>query len=234
MLSSMEEIAGDIDAEEESTEGSKCPYCRTVYTSRHPKNCEHILCELFYAESNNELMASPNCPIVATLFGIEVPRVVAMRFLRSLRERHRSELDPGDPITTIKCSSETADSFMEWTYFLARHPQKYVRLFEAFVCKTYCDNALPRTVVPFSQLRVCNNIVSLSLEFSLSTLSERWVVLTGLPDSLPIFLFPVETEEGVAHINSSGSVLRRISEWRVQPDTCVVNPLVTLPSYLLN
>jgi len=230
----MEEIAGE--AEEEQTEGNKCPYCSTVYTTHHLEKCEHLLCELFYAESNNELMASPNCPIVATLFGIEVPRVVAMRFLRSLRERRadRSEIDPGDPITTIKCSLETGDSFLEWTYFLARHPQKYVKSFEAFVCKTYCDTALPPTLVPFSQLYFYNNVIALNIDSLSSPLSERWVVLTGLPDTLPIFLFPVDTKGGFVHINSSGSVQRRIEEWGVSPDVCAVNTLVTLPTYLIN
>jgi len=191
----MEEITAEVESEEETT-GSKCPHCSEIYTT--PKNCAHLLCEVFYAESNCDLIAAPNSPIVAKLFGIEVPKTVAMRFMRFLRERcsHSGfpEVKP-QRITTIKYSIESGTHFREWTYFLTSAPWDFCKLLELFVHKTYCDTSIPRILVPISQLRVDTKVMVLEMgEHSSSSLNFplRWIMLTNLPDDLPAFLFPVQ------------------------------------------
>jgi len=235
--SSMEEIIGEADSEEESTEGSKCPYCSARYTL-NPRKCEHLLCELFYAESNNDFVAVTNCPIVATLFGIEVPRVVAMRFIRFVREQRPPDIEDEQrsAVTTIKYISDTQESFLEWTYFLVPHPQQYMKVFESFVSKTYIDRDLPCTLAPFSCLQFNNDVMVFDDANTTPVTRDKmgWIMLTGLPDNLPIFLCPVEVNSLVIYVNNSDNVRRRMDTWDVIPEECVVNQLATLPTYLVN
>jgi len=235
-MSSMEEIIGEADSEEESTEGNKCPYCSTRYTL-NPRKCEHLLCELFYAESNNDFVAATNCPIVATLFGIEVPRVVAMRFIRFVREQRPPDIadEQRAAVTTFKYISDTPESFLEWTYFLVPHPQQYMKVFESFVSKTYSDRAIPCTLAPFSQLRFNNDVMVFDAPTTPDTRDKMgWIMLTGLPDNLPIFLCPVEANGLVIHVNRSDNVHKRMDSWDITPEECVVTQLATLPTYLVN
>jgi len=237
---STEVIIGQEVQEEESTEGSsKCPYCSALY-GLNPRKCEHLLCEMFYAESNNELVAAPNCPLAATLFGIEVPLVVAKRFIRFVREKRPPDIgdERGPKVTTIKVSSETRDNFYEWTYFIVPHPRECITYLEAFVSKTYCDKDIPRALVPLSRLRFTNNTVVLDADaYTPSTTTPdqmRWIMLSGLPDNLPVFLFPVELDGYFMYINRSDDLQKRMASWSVPADTCAVNQLVALPSYIVN
>jgi len=232
----MEEITTEVESNEEETTGSKCPHCSEIYTT--PKKCEHLLCEVYYAESNNELIAAPNSPIVATLFGIEVPKTVAMRFMRFLRERSPPSGLPGvEPqrISTIKYSIESGDCFREWTYFLAQRPWDFCKLFESFVHKTYCDTSLPRSLVPFSQLRIDTSVMILEVDPPSSpNIPLRWIMLSNLPDDLPAFLFPVQNNDRIMYINHGDSMQKRMGDWSSIPETCTANQLVTLPTFLVN
>lgn len=233
----MEEIIEEAESEEDNNtkEGSKCPYCSTKYTA-NPRKCEHLLCEVFYAESNNDFIAAPNCSIVANLFGIEVPRVIAMRFIRLLREKRPPDIGhTNGALTTIKYSTETIEEFFEWTYFIVDHPDIYMTAFEDFVRRTYCDPVIPRYRVPFSQLQFTNGVVVLNSDHDHTPETHLgWIMLAGLPDSLPVFLYPVEMNDRVMYISRSDNFMKKIETWSSYPDTCVVNHLATLPTYLVN
>jgi len=291
---------GEIETEEESTEGSiQCPHCYTRYYPHNNNNnnndinnnkCDHLLCEVFYAESNNVFLPSPNCPIVATLFGEDVPRVVAMRFLRYMREG-RVVLDVGEDeegdnnnkdnkdnngdkymtlISTLKFCIDKGDYFMEWTYFFTLRPHRYITTLESFVKKIYCDRDIQGLTIPFSRLQSNynnNNIMVLNIDNNNNNVSNinednnnnmknnnnkmRWIMVSGFPDGIPIFLFPIESNGHVLYINKSHNMQKRIQNWGINnniydnnnnnnntnnnDDLCVrVNQLVTLPTYLVN
>jgi len=232
----MEEILGE-EAEEESTkDGNKCPHCSARY-SANPRKCEHLLCEVFYVESNNEFVAAPNCSIVANLFGIEVPRVIAMRFIRLMREKRPPDIGHATSgvLTTIKYSTETREEFLEWTYFIVEHPHIYMVAFEDFVLNTYCEPQQPRNRIAFSQLQFRNGVVVLNGDSIVVNDNHLgWIMLAGLPDTLPVFLYPVETNESVIYVGRSETIYSRIETWPALPDSCVVNHLATLPTYLVN
>lgn len=253
----MEVIAGEGEQGEEGggsssgSSGSRCPHCRTLYASPTPQKCEHLLCEMYYAESNNDLVEASNSSITAIVCGIEIPRAIAMRFLRFARETSTqgdSVTETNKRIATIKYSIENGDSFREWTYFLTSRPRAYATLLESFVSKMYCDNLLPRRMVPFSCLRVEGDIVMLASDtltsapnnngttYSSNNNTPRWLMLSSLPDNLPVFLFPMETNIGgkYAYFGRSEELLRRTETWAVLPSSCTVSHLAILPSYLIS
>lgn len=171
------------------------------------------------------------------MFGIEVPRVIAMRFIRLLREKRPPDIGhaTSGALTTIKYSRETREEYLEWTYFIVDHPDIYMAAFEDFVLNTYRDSIQPCSRVPFSQLQFRNGVVVLNAD-SVHASDDHlgWIMIAGLPDHLPVFLYPVETNESVIYIGRSDNLYNRIETWPSLPDTCVVNHLATLPTYLVN
>lgn len=230
----MEEITAEAEPEEDNTkDGSRCPYCSVKYAELNPKKCAHLLCEVYYAESNNEFIAAPNSSIVANLFGIEVPRVIAMRFIRLLREKRPPDIGHSNgALATIKYSTETIEEFFEWTYFLVDHPDIYMTAFLDFVRRTYCDPGTPTYRIPFSQLQFANDVVVFNSDTPENHLS--WIMISGLPDSLPVFLYPMKMDDRVLYVGRTDDLGKRIETWSSTPDTCVVNHLATLPTYLVN
>jgi len=256
---STEEIAGEAEDNitGSSIHGSSihgnnphhCPYCSTNY-ARHPVSpCAHLLCETYYAESNEEFVVAPNSSITANVCGVDVPRVVAMRFMRHLRETPSQCSSVTDQLCTIKYSVEHGHSFQEWTYFLTHTPARKAALLEGFARKVYKDSSIPSSVLKFSDIYMHGGVAAVSAESlhrdlsgftphsSLSEAPMQWLMMTGLPDRMPLFLFPfLQAQEGDKPIYAvrSEPVLARIQEWTAVPETCTVHHVVTLPSYLIS
>lgn len=238
---------------------SSCPFCGALYKRQHPKRCEHLICEVEYVESNHdddELVSIPDHPIVASLFGMEVPRVVATRFMHFLRNQSLSSshattttphstfiptldlLTTSSPMATIKHSLELSDCFREWTYYLIANPAVAVREFIAFVKKNFCGGGVPPTSIPFSRIEVCPDAMTLSVD---DLEPERcrignWVMLTGLPDNLPLFFFATTSNQGTTvFLNHNTNLLNRVAQWTTPlPTTVALYSLNRLPAVVLN
>lgn len=163
-------VTGDLEAADESEQDTTdsdsirycCTFCGHNYKRYPLEGCEHLLCKVESLESNNELVEAPDHPVVATLFGMEVPRVVAGRYMSYLRNLTRTGVDTyvhtsDKGVTTVdlraekrartglfvvKYSCETASSFCERTFYLSSHPATSMLRFPAFVRKHYCDAPL--------------------------------------------------------------------------------------------
>lgn len=265
---------------------SSCPFCGTLYKQQHPKRCEHLICETEFVESNDELVSIPDHPIVASLFGMEVPRVIAGRFMHFLRTRSSAPSPPPPPsppsshttttstphdpfiptldllnttitttnpsqhaIATIKYSCEYPDCFREWTYYLTANPAAAMREFVAFVRKNFCvggsssgnhhhGSAAPPVSIPFSRVEVCPEVMTLSVD---DLVPERcrignWVMLTGLPDNLPLFFFATTTNQGTTvFLNHNTNLIGRMAQWTAPaPTTVTLYSLSRLPAVALN
>lgn len=261
---------------------SNCPFCGTLYKQQHPKRCEHLICETEFVESNDELVSIPDHPIVASLFGMEVPRVIAGRFMHFLRTRSSAPSPPPPPdttttnmhhdsfiptldllntttttttttssittnpsqqhaIATIKYSCEYPDYFCEWTYYLTANPGAAMREFVAFVRKNFCvggSGGVAPVSIPFSRVAVCPEVMTLSVD---DLVPERcrignWVMLTGLPDNLPLFFFAATTNQGTTvFLNHNTNLISRMAQWSAPaPTTVTLYSLSRLPAVALN
>jgi hypothetical protein len=223
-----------------------------------------LICEVEYVESNgdDELVSMPYHPIVASLFGMEVPRVVATRFMHFLRNRslspsshattttmpHHGTFIPTldllttsttPPIATIKHSLEFPDCFCEWTYYLIANPATAVRDFIPFVRKNFCGGgSAPPVWIPFSRIEVCPEAMTLSVN---DLVPERcrigdWVMLTGLPDNLPLFFFATTTNQGTTmFLNHNTNLLSRMAQWTAPlPAAVALYSFDRLPAVVLN
>jgi hypothetical protein len=163
-------VTGDIETADESEQDTTdsdsirfcCTFCGHNYRRYPSEGCEHLLCKVESLESNFELVEAPDHPVTATLFGMEVPRVVATRFMSYLRRQARTvggeeasyvhtndsgvctvdllaEKRSRSGIVVIKSSIKTSSSFCERTFYLSSQPMDAVGLFSAFVNKHYCE-----------------------------------------------------------------------------------------------
>jgi len=242
----------------------KCPFCYNEpawYNQPSPKRCEHLLCEVEYVESNNEMVSIPDHPIVASLFGVEVPRVIALRFMNHLRSRStpraengvrtisnpsRTPLHPATPssipLAVIKHSVEDESTFTERTYYLSSQVQAAKRLFAPFVRKHY---EVERTGeeegegIPFSRISIGADVMTLQVEDLVGTERCRagnWVMITGFPDDMPTFFFSVSTHNSSSPVflNHSASLVHRMQTWHALPSNVTLYSLSRLPTVALN
>jgi hypothetical protein len=245
----MEEIAAaESDSEEDnnrySTSSCRCPFCGTSYRSH--QRCDHLLGEELYVESNSAFDVAPNCPAVVKLFGEDVPRVVALRFFRFLRDQYNPPsyrgtivdlLNTTHSVAAIKRSMETPSYFREWTWYLSRQPEQDMLLFEQFVDQAYRDVEFNSVPVLFSQMHIDDHIILLGSQEALLNGTEapaRWMALTGFPDHLPLFLFPVESRSGLVYAGTSENLLQRMKCWESSPSAMSMFPLKSLPSIAVN
>jgi len=240
---------GEADSEEDCKSGS-CPYCAHVYRPSASNKCEHLLCQFLYIESKDDLITVHNCPVVVDVFGTSTPRVIATRYMCFLRMQDNEKdtitsqgthfidlLHVPQRITTIKSSSDQGESFHEWTYYLSPSPCQDSILFESFVRNTYHDRSIPSFFVPFSQLRILSNAMVLAMESDRMAIKPaRWLMLCGLPDTLPIFLFPFQMNHSVVYMNKNqgNAMLRRMESWHSPPDMLTAYVLDVLPPLVLN
>jgi len=261
-------VTGEVDTSDEaepdnSTDSDNqhlCPFCGYNYV-HNSSGCEHLLCTVEFVESNNELVEAPDHPIVASLYGLDVPRVVAGRFMNYLRSQTRrtgvhswdnaqgiritdllSEKRAGGGVVSIKYSHEGPSCFREWTYYLTAAPAESMKQFGSFVKKQCCPSASEddELVVPFSRIKLLSGgIITLEVSDLESNANEpgQWVMLTGMPDDLPLFFFSVTAptpDKPTMLINHSTNMVNRIRSWPSPPLYVSLISLTRLPSVLLN
>jgi hypothetical protein len=257
-------VTGELedDSEPDTTDSDNqqlCPFCGYNYTY-NSTGCEHLLCTIEFVESNYELVEAPDHPVVASLCGLDVPRVVASRFMNYLRDQTRrtgewswdnaqgvritdllSERRSRSGVVSIKCSREEEASFREWTYYLTASPAESMRQFAPFVKKQYCPSVTggeEDIMVPFSRVNLLPSIVTLNVADMVSDANEagHWVMLTGLPDDLPLFFFSVNTppDDTTMLINHSGTLVDRMRCWSSIPSYVSLLSLSRLPTILIN
>jgi len=245
----MEEIAGEADSEEKT--GSRCPYCSWLYGPNSSK-CGHLLCKYLYIEAQDTLITVNNCPVVVDLFGISTPRAIATRFMNFLRMQDNEKytvtsqgtrtidlLHTPNRIATLKNSFEQDDCFHEWTYYFSPSPHQDSMLFESFVKNTYHDQSIPSFSISFSSLHILHNAIMLALSCdSMGIQPARWLMLAGLPDHLPLFLFPFQVNHsGIMYINKNQGhdMLHRMECWHSSPPSMLtIYVLHVLPPLVLN
>lgn len=250
----------------------KCPFCGVMYIQHSVKRCDHLACEVEYVESkHNDFVSMPGHPIVATLFGVDVPRVIAGRYLHFLRSIAATtdtqgiktlDLLQSSPISftassmaVIRNSYDEVDYFCEWTCYFIMHIAAAQCLFVPFVKKYYCMDQ-PVTI-PFASICLGSEVITLHVEGLLSLdkcKNGNWVMITGLPDEVPIFFYatalstpsnatiPNPTTSLLAHINTqeivflnhSASLVNRIQHWTCSPITVNLHNLTHLPTIILN
>jgi len=272
MVATAVELEADAAAEDTTDNDNcryKCPYCGTLYQQPPKYRCDHLIYETEFVESNDEMVTIPDHPIVASLFGMEVPRVVAGRFMHFLRSRPSTtngqspshpcvltlDLLSATPLLTIKYSQEYPDCFREWTYYLTANPRSAMREFVSFVKKHYCSSSSssgggggagsgsnnPPVLVPFSRINVGPEVMTLSVDDLVPDRCRigNWVMLTGLPDDLPLFFFATTTNQGnTAFLNHSTNTLSRMEQWNTStaslPHNLTLYSLSRLPAVALN
>jgi len=236
----------------------KCPYCNEPvwYNQPSPKRCEHLLCEVEYIESNNELVSIADHPIVASLFGVEVPRVIALRFMNYLRcrsipntasgVRTLNLLNPSHtprpapnviPLSVIKYSMEDESNFTERTYYLSSHVQAAKRQLVPFVRNHYGAEGDGEGVeIPFSRISIGTNVMTLHVEDLVDKCQAgNWVMITGFPDDMPTFFFAVSApNSSPVFINHSASLAHRMQTWHAPPTNVTLSSLSRLPTVALN
>jgi len=244
------------DSDSSDNNRYSCPFCGTVY-KQHPKRCEHLLYEVQYVESNDPLISIPDHPIVASLFGVQMPRVVAGRFMHYLRSKLPNGSHSPSSIQTldllnkninvpnvvgtqevvrcIKYNREYPDCFREWTYYLHARPIAAMQDFVGFVKKHYVSD--PPTEISFSRIQVFSEVMTLC---ATELMPDRvragtWVMLTGLPDNLPLFLFATTTSQGTTLLNHSANWLERMEKWNGPlPYNVALHAISRLPAIALN
>lgn len=227
-------------------------------------------------------MTVPDHPLVSSLFGMEVPRVVAGRFMHFLRSKtarcttstnaprgaciHMLDLlrsnhstststcastatDTPNALVTIKYSQEDSDCFREWTYYLVTNPSSTMREFVGFVKKNYCKGSVdaPSASVPFTRIQIgCQSsggggAMTLDLDDLMPEKLQagNWVMLTGLPDTLPLFFFAATTNQGTTvFLNHNANFITRMQQWTSSPSsipsTVNLYSLSHLPAVVLN
>lgn len=257
-------VTAELESSDESepviTDSSSqclCPFCGFNYV-HNPIGCEHLLCTMEYVESNFELVEAHDHPVVASLYGVDVPKVVAGRFMHYLRSQTRTpgactwsnsqgvrttdlltEKRLGGGVVSLKYGCEDEASFREWTYYLTASPADSMKQFAAFVKKQYCT-AGSELEVPFSRVQLLSGIATLEvadLDLDAAQSAGHWVMLTGLPDELPLFFFSVVVptpDKPILLINHGSSLASRLSLWPSPPSAVSLLPLTRLPSVLLN
>jgi len=272
------ETTDEADNTDSDSNQSRCPYCGYIYAQHPAAGCAHLLCVVDSVQSNNALVVADDHPLVATLFGLEVPRVVAGRFMHFLRSQpqpqpqlHNGAVDSHvhtDPpntnaravrttdlmverralngVVTIKHSQEDSTSFKEWTYYLTAQPASSMRTFASFVQKQYCPSHVMSVSgddapIPFDRIKLYQaaGLVTLDVADLFPNLYEagKWVMLTGMPDDLPLFFFAVTTptpDQAVLFINHSTSLSNRMKNWDTFPTYTSLFPLSRLPPLIIN
>eukprot|EP00026_Physarum_polycephalum_P010876 Phypoly_transcript_11061.p1 GENE.Phypoly_transcript_11061~~Phypoly_transcript_11061.p1 ORF type:complete len:261 (+),score=12.30 Phypoly_transcript_11061:215-997(+) len=258
-------VTGEVETSDESEPSTDsdnqrlCPYCGYNY-AYNSSGCDHLLCTVEFVESNNELVEALDHPIVASLYGLDVPRVVAGRFMNYLRSQTRlngahswdnaqgvritdllSEKRARGGVVSIKCSREEHSCFREWTYYLTITPADSMKQFGSFVRKQYCPSVSENEfVVPFSRVRLLPGIITLDVADLTVDAYEpgQWVMLTGMPDNLPLFFFSVTAltpdNPTMMMINHGENIINRMRNWSSPPSYVSLIPLTHLPSVLLN
>jgi len=259
-------VTGELEAADESEPDNTdsdnqllCPFCGYNY-AHNLASCEHLLCKMEFVESNNELVLAPDHPIVASICGLDVPRVVAGRFMHYLRNQTRragacswdnegvrttdliAEKRLQGGVVSFKYTRQDHASFREWTYYLTAAPMESMRQFIPFVKKQYCPSAVTNeeeVVVPFTRVHLLSGIVTLEVADLVSEANEagNWVMLTGFPDNLPLFFFSVTAptqDKPIMLINHSANVTNRMRCWPSTPNVVSLIPLTRLPAVLLN
>lgn len=247
-----------IDNRRSSSSQCLCPFCGYNY-AHNPVGCEHLLCTMEYVESNFAFVEAADHPVVASLYGVDVPKVVAGRFMNYLRSQTRTpgactwsnsqgvrttdlltERRIGGGVVSLKYGCEEEASFHEWTYYLTASPADSIKQFASFVKKQYCAGNEDEVVVPFSRMQLLSGIATLEvadLELDAANEAGHWVMLTGLPDDLPLFFFSVVVptpDKPTLLINHGASVAGRMALWHSSPSSVSLVPLSRLPSVLLN
>lgn len=257
-------VTADIDTEESEQDTTdsdsikySCQYCGHNYKQYHDGICEHLICKIESVESNNELIEAADHPVVATLFGMEVPRVVAGRFMHHIRNQLRNaqvhtntrgvrtmDLMPNrgstrnGGLTVLRYSCKSEGRFTERTFYVAPRPSEFVGSFISFVKKQYyCDHQ--EIVVPYSCIKICAEIMALDAVDLSPELYQMgtWVMVEGLPDGLPLFFFGVATpipEQPVMLINYGTSLTTRMTNWNIEPTCVSLFQLSRLPSVAIN
>jgi hypothetical protein len=252
-------VTDEVETDESEPDSNQhlCPFCGYNY-AHNPASCVHLLCTVEYVESNNELVVAPDHPIVASLYGLDVPRVVAGRFTQYLRNQERrvgafcwdsaqgvrttdllGERGSHSGVVSIKFEREDPDlsSFREWTYYLTAAPADSIKQFVSFVKKHYCPSTTSDVVVPFSQVHIVGDMVTLDAADVVTNEAGHWVMLTGMPDDLPLFFFSVTTPtpaQSIMLINHSTNIVNRMKHWPSLPSCVSVTPLKPLPDVVLN
>lgn len=166
-------VTGEISADDSDQDIDSdnirycCSFCGHNYKVHPHEGCGHLLCKVESFESNFELVEAPDHPVTAMLFGMEVPLVVATRFMNHLRQQSRRPAASGSSpshspsyvhtnergvvtvdllaekraragLVVIKSTHKSPSSFCERTFYLSAHPTEAAPMFSTFVKKQYC------------------------------------------------------------------------------------------------
>jgi len=250
----------DTDNNTHSSNNSRCPFCNASY-NKTGQWCVHLICEFEYVESlDGAIVEVLDHPVIASVLGVHVPRVVASRFMLHLRSKSENAttdahgihtldlLNKSHGVTMIKHSREDDECFREWTCYLTERPHEVMREFVGFVKKHYCAQSNPASV-PFARVQATSaGVMTLHVDDLIREKCQAgtWVMLTDLPDDLPLFFYATpnphyqqqQQQQGhtpaIIFLNHSSNLLDRQQHWQTVPSYVILHTLVRLPAVALS